>query len=61
MVKAGQAALLLQYLPSSHPIDLHDYHAAEESARARRRGLWGAQMERPSSYRRVPTPQLASA
>lgn len=52
MVKAGQASLLLRYLPRSHPIDLSQYRQAEDRARQRGQGLWGAQVESPSSYRR---------
>ena len=52
MVKAGQASLLLRYLPRSHPIDLDQYRRAEAGARQRGQGLWGAQVESPSSYRR---------
>nr|WP_307159857.1 thermonuclease family protein [Rhizobium paknamense] len=52
MVKAGQASLLLRYLPRSHPIDLDQYRRAEARARQRGQGLWGAQVESPSSYRR---------
>lgn len=52
MVKAGHASLLLRYLPSSHPIDLEQYHRVEDRARQLRQGLWGAEVESPSSYRR---------
>lgn len=52
MVKAGKASLLLRYLPRSHPIDLDQYRRAEARARQRGQGLWGAQVESPSSYRR---------
>lgn len=52
MVKAGHASLLLRYLPRSHPIDLEQYHRAEHRARQLRQGIWGANVEPPSSYRR---------
>ena len=55
MVKAGQASLLLRYLPRSHPIDLSQYRRAENRARQLGQGLWGAEIESPSSYRRSNT------
>lgn len=55
MVKAGHASLLLRYLPKSHRIDLEQYHRAENRARELRQGLWDADVESPSSYRRKHT------
>jgi endonuclease YncB( thermonuclease family) len=52
MVKLGQAVLLLRYLPASHPLDLAEYHLAEDNARGWRRGVWGASVEPPAVYRR---------
>lgn len=52
MVKAGQASLLLRYLPKSHPIDWRQYQSAEDRARQLRQGLWGAEVDSPESYRR---------
>lgn len=52
MVKLGQAVLLLHYLPTKHPLNLAQYHLAEDNARRSRRGVWGASVEPPANYRR---------
>ncbi|SSX47506.1 unnamed protein product [Ciceribacter sp. T2.26MG-112.2] len=46
---------MLRYLPRSHPIDLSQYRRAENRARQLGQGLWDAQIESPSSYRRSHT------
>ena len=51
MVKAGQARLLLQYLPRGNSMPLDAYHQAEDSARGRRLGQWAAEIDAPSNYR----------
>lgn len=52
MVKFGQAVLLLRYLPPSHPLNLAEYHLAEDNARRSGRGIWTASVEPPAVYRR---------
>lgn len=52
MVKLGQAVLLLRYLPPSHPLNLAEYHLAEDNARWLGRGVWAASVEPPAVYRR---------
>ena len=53
MLRAGQAAAMLRFLPRNHGIDLAEYGYAENGARERLLGIWSADAESPHLYRRA--------
>jgi len=52
IVAAGLAETLFRYPPKQHRMELKEYFAAEERAKAARLGMWSAEIKKPSDHRR---------
>jgi len=52
IVAAGLAETLFRYLPKQHRMELKEYVAAEQRAKTAGLGIWSAEIEKPSEYRR---------